>query len=548
MTEAFIHDVLIIGAGPCGLAVASRLCEHSPSALFTDEEHQRYHWIRKYGRRMPLKNRRNGNIIEKRTPERSQRYSTLVLDATGDEWMNRWNRLFKTFDITHLRSPMFFHVDPSDRDALLARAHERNQENELQELRACVGKEISKHLRKARLKSRNPKQHAVVEVDERDRKDYFTPPTNLFANHCECIVDRYGLREGLIQNEKVEDIQYRTIKQVSPDANLFAVHTNKGTHYARTVVLAVGPANAPTIPPVLGLNSEPCCAAPPQVCHSMQIQKFPDPVVQVKISAKKTTNVLVVGGGLTSAQLSDLAIRRGVTKVWHLMRGPCKVKPFDIDLAWMGKFRNVEQAYFWSADSDEERLQQIQSARGGGSITPPYQKRLKQHIAKGSLRLLTNTKLSEARFDEEQKVWNVKTEPPAAEGDLPGMDFIYFATGVQTDYASLPYMQTMLQEHPIHGHGGLPCIDDDLKWSKDVPLFISGRLAALRLGPGAANLAGARAGAERIAWAIEDVLPDRTGDVPEEADMSDEKMRRSILGHDHSFGPFGLFSGFKRQV
>ncbi|KAK1716980.1 FAD binding domain-containing protein [Colletotrichum lupini] len=534
MTEAFIHDVLIIGAGPCGLAVASRLCEHSPSALFTDEEHQRYHWIRKYGRRMPLKNRRNGNIIEKRTPERSQRYSTLVLDATGDEWMNRWNRLFKTFDITHLRSPMFFHVDPSDRDALLARAHERNQENELQELRACVGKEISKHLRKARLKSRNPKQHAVVEVDERDRKDYFTPPTNLFANHCECIVDRYGLREGLIQNEKVEDIQYRTVKQVSPDANLFAVHTNKGTHYARTVVLAVGPANAPTIPPILGLNSEPGCAAPPRVCHSMQIQKFPDPVVQAKISAKKTTNVLVVGGGLTSAQLSDLAIRRGVTKVWHLMRGPCKVKPFDIDLAWMGKFRNVEQAYFWSADSDEERLQQIQSARGGGSITPPYQKRLKQHIAKGSLRLLTNTKLSEAHFDEEKKVWNVKTEPPAADGDLPGMDFIYFATGVQTDYASLPYLQTMLREHPIHGHGGLPCIDDDLKWSKDVPLFLSGRLAALRLGPGAANLAGARAGAERIAWAIEDILPDRTGDVPGESDMSDEKMR-FVTGRGNRF-------------
>lgn len=266
----------------------------------------------------------------------------------------------------------------------------------------------------------------------------------------------------------------------------------------------------------------------------MQIQKFPDPVVQAKISAKKTTNVLVVGGGLTSAQLSDLAIRRGVTKVWHLMRGPCKVKPFDIDLAWMGKFRNVEQAYFWSADSDEERLQQIQSARGGGSITPPYQKRLKQHIARGSLGLLTSTKLSEAHFDEEKKVWNVETEPPAAEGDLPGMDFIYFATGVQTDYASLPYLQTMLREHPIHGHGGLPCIDDDLKWSKDVPLFMSGRLAALRLGPGAANLAGARAGAERIAWAIEDVLPDRTGDVPGESDMSDEKMR-FVTGRGNRF-------------
>ncbi|OLN86495.1 hypothetical protein CCHL11_08462 [Colletotrichum chlorophyti] len=537
MAEQFIHDVIIIGAGPCGLAVASRLCEHSPSALFTDEEHQRYHWIRKYGRRMPLKNRRNGSIIEKRTSTQGHRYSTLVLDATGDEWLNRWNRLFKTFDITHLRSPMFFHVDPSDRDALLARAHERNQQDELVELRACVGKEISKHLRKARVKSRNAKQHVVVEVDERDRKDYFTPPTNLFANHCECIVDRYGLREGLIQNEKVEDIQYRAFKDVLPDTNLFAVRTNKITHYARAVVLAVGPANAPTIPPVLGLNSEPSSATPPQTCHSMQIQRFPDPVVQAKISARKTTNVLVIGGGLTSAQLSDLAIRRGVTKVWHLMRGPCKVKPFDIDLAWMGKFRNVEQAYFWSADSDEERLKQIQNARGGGSITPPYHKRLKQHVARGSLDLRTNTRLVEAHFDKGNGVWNVRTEPPV-EG-MPGFDYIYFATGVQTDYSSLPYLQTMLEEYPIHGHGGMPCINDDLMWSEGVPLFVTGRLAALRLGPGAGNLGGARAGAERVAWAIEDLLPNRTGEYFDDESQMDEEMK-FVTGRGNRFDGLAL--------
>lgn len=39
-----------------------------------------------------------------------------------------------------------------------------------------------------------------------------------------------------------------------------------------------------------------------------------------------------------------------------------------------------------------------------------------------------------------------------------------------------------------------------------MPLFVAGRLAALQLGPGAPNLIGARIGAERIAWSIQDFL------------------------------------------
>jgi hypothetical protein len=43
-------------------------------------------------------------------------------------------------------------------------------------------------------------------------------------------------------------------------------------------------------------------------------------------------------------------------------------------------------------------------------------------------------------------------------------------------------------------------------WADGVPLFVTGKLAALRLGPGAANLGGARLGAERIALALIDSL------------------------------------------
>jgi hypothetical protein len=37
------------------------------------------------------------------------------------------------------------------------------------------------------------------------------------------------------------------------------------------------------------------------------------------VDEKRFTNVMVVGGGLISAKIGDLAIRRGVTKVWHIM-------------------------------------------------------------------------------------------------------------------------------------------------------------------------------------------------------------------------------------
>ncbi|KAH8885558.1 hypothetical protein GQ53DRAFT_828948 [Thozetella sp. PMI_491] len=514
LDDGQIHDVIIVGAGPCGLAVAARLRESNPAALFTDEEHRRFQWMKRHGRKMALKHVKGGRVSNA-APSAQPAYDMVVLDAEHDAWMGRWNRLFATYDIRHLRSHMLWHVDPGDRDSLLSKAYEQGRESELVEMKGCVGKELSKHTKKKRQgKFIGSKQDFQVSINERDRNDYFNPSQALFCDHCSGVVDRYQLGEGLIQRESLLDISYGSVNGLSVnDERLFTVRTSKGTRLSRVVVLAVGPGNAPRIPrllsspPQLSKLGHECL---PQACHSMHIREFPDITVSKRVAAGLQTNVLVIGGGLTSAQLSDLALRKGVSKVWQLMRGPLRVKHFDVDLLWMGKFRNHEHSRFWQAESDEERLDLIKEARGGGSITPRFHKIVKQHIASGKLVLRENTTLVDATFEEDVRrlgtrgAWRIKSEPPIE--DAPLMDYIYFATGIQTDFRALPYLQTMLRDYPIPGHGGFPCLNDDLMWKDGVPLFAAGRLAALRLGPAAPNLGGARLGAERISWAVEDIM------------------------------------------
>lgn len=124
--------------------------------------------------------------------------------------------------------------------------------------------------------------------------------------------------------------------------------------------------------------------------------------------------------------------------------------------------------------------------------------------------------------------------------ELPPIDHIIFATGIQSNVEEIEMLRHIRFDYPIDYVGGLPCLNDDLMWNDDVPLFVTGRLAGLRLGPGAPNLVGARIGAERIAWNVQDVLRKSEsgrsergggGDSPEKSD----EMSQFVAGRRNRF-------------
>ena len=228
-----------------------------------------------------------------------------------------------------------------------------------------------------------------------------------------------------------------------------------------------------------------------------------------------TDRVLVVGGGLTSAHLVVLLANRGVKDITLIFRGPRKVKNFDLPLPWFGDDRWVKRREFESA-SWPEKLRALKEERDGGSLTPELDAKIRALEAKGVCVVREHTEVRAARGSI---ITHADPNPhPDERGLTVGGDGgacghfevfldddtdlraerIWLATGSLPGVEDDPLFERLLAEHPVSVRNGFPELTRTLRWSRDVPLYLMGGLAALQLGPDAVNLAGGLRGALRV--------------------------------------------------
>uniref|UniRef100_V5ERM2 L-ornithine N(5)-monooxygenase [NAD(P)H] n=1 Tax=Kalmanozyma brasiliensis (strain GHG001) TaxID=1365824 RepID=V5ERM2_KALBG len=564
------YDLVIIGAGPAALAVISRILETRPAALYTEDEHRHLHFTHR--QRAPL-------LIPSRLSKTSKvrptkvtpsegcacggRIKILIIDKLGEGFLGLWRRNFRALRISHLRSPMFFHPDASDFDSLIAYANQQGRaergEGELPdliEILGVVGKEKSKHRRKQQ--QQGALEGAKVHVNERDRRDYFTPSSTLFEEFTRQLEHKYRVQSGdgcgestwpsvsklfedaedgtstaassetLVEGSASTDSNpLTTVKGVVKDLVWFdgsdrTVQDDLGNHSpgflleladssaqtaksttvisAKAVVSAVGFGGVPTIPSYLTppVPQPPSCG--PGWMHSSCLawQPLPPP-------STSDAHLVVVGGGLTSAQIVVLALTTGYAHVTLLTRGHLKSKPFDVDLGWVGRYSNYLKMQFYQTDDVAERLHMLRAARNGGSVTPTYAKVLSRLQAAGKVEIRTHTSIARAEFEGKWEL-GLRTSADGGREDTVQADYLVVATGAKIDFAGLPFLQGLRRTHPVSTVGGLPVLTADLEYRRDVPLFVTGAYAGLQIGPAAGNLGGMRDSADRIANRLLELL------------------------------------------
>jgi hypothetical protein len=353
----------------------------------------------------------------------------LVIDPQG--WMAQWNRQLRHLDVQRLRSSCVHHPDP-DPWALAGFAQEQQRRAEM-------------------------------------TGQYNVPSTSLFADFCSRLVERLGLDDALIP--------LRAMRVRSENGGAAVELEDRSWLRARRVVLATNP----SVPRLPRWSRSLLAVAPAgRVVHSDE--------VQLDGRSFEGERILVVGGGLTAAQLALGAAARGALPIL-VSRGPLRERDFDVQPGWFTyRLERFHEESRW-----ERRAAELRDERRG-SVPRADLAELRAAAARGRLVLTSGDTLH-------QVTWSGASGEAVVGDERLEIDRLWLATGHTFHVGAEPLLEELCRTHPVRVVAGLPVIAGDCRWP-GTPVHLMGGLAGLQVGPLARNIGGARMAAERIAAGV----------------------------------------------
>lgn len=293
---------------------------------------------------------------------------------------------------------------------------------------------------------------------------YGRPSLTLFNTHSQRLIDRYNL-ESLRLVGRAQGLHRLD--------NGWQVETDAGSLSARNVILAFGNTEAPHWP----LWAQEARATGANINHLF------DPAFQRAASQGDT---VVVGGGITSAQVAVALAVQSPGSVTLLTRHLPRLHQFDADIGWIT--HQYLDNYHRETDYGRRR-EMIRSARHRGSIPADVARELDRAVQHG----LLNLRIDEVAQVESSNRLNLVL----ASGESLLTDHIVLATGFESFRPGGAWIDAAIQQYELPcATDGYPLVDPCLRWSSG--LFVSGSLAELEVGPVARNFVGVKLAAERI--------------------------------------------------
>ncbi|MCG8456250.1 MAG: FAD/NAD(P)-binding protein, partial [Holophagales bacterium] len=189
---------------------------------------------------------------------------------------------------------------------------------------------------------------------------YNRPSLELFNEHSDMVIERYGLNELHLRDEA---------QCLVPGARGVRVATRAGTEIvASRVVLAIGVGGQPEWPSWAPRDE-------PRIRHIF------DGATDPPVTESQGERLVVLGGGISAAQLA-LRLAVGGRSVDLVSRHSIRVHEFDSDPGWLGpKLMPI----FRREKCPEMRRRLITEARYRGSVTPEVKRALRAASASGRL-------------------------------------------------------------------------------------------------------------------------------------------------------------------